>query len=115
MDNSKLPPGTPFAANIQVPSNVNFISLQNNLDYFAVGETEQLNEIYAQCWLDLFRQPQEAFSLARRTFRTPHEGSGIQVYRFPIPPSEVSYNQANWINTFGATGNSLTQKVWWMN
>lgn len=114
MSNSHLPPGTPFASNITVPAGLNFFSVQNNLGFFSGSETEQLNEIYAQRWIDLFRQPQEAFALARRTGLTPHEGNPSEVYRFSIPPSEVSYNQANWQSAIGTAGDNLNQKVWWM-
>src|SRR6185295_10968069 len=71
MENSRLPTGTPFSANITVPSNLSFFTVQNNLGFFTGDEQEQLREIYAQCWIDMFRQPQEAFALARRTFNTP--------------------------------------------
>jgi SusD/RagB-like outer membrane lipoprotein len=113
MDNSHLPPGTLFSTNITVP-NLDFITVQNNIGFFTGDEQEQLREIYAQCCIDMFRQPQEVFALARRTGMTPHEGNSSQVYRFPIPPTEVSYNQANWNNTFGSSGDNLNQKVWWM-
>ena len=115
MDHSKLPLGAPFAANITVPPNVNFISLQNSLNYFSLAEPDQLKMIYAQSWVDMFWQPQQAFALARRTNLTPREGNALSVYRFPIPPSEVSYNQANWQSVFGASGDELTQKIWWMD
>ncbi|MEO8148299.1 MAG: SusD/RagB family nutrient-binding outer membrane lipoprotein, partial [Bacteroidia bacterium] len=116
MNNSKLPPGTNFATNITVPSNLNFISVQNHLGFFTGTEEEQLREIYEQSFINLFRQPQEAFALARRTMNTPREGvAGLQVYRFTIPPSEVSYNQANWLSAVGSSGDNLMQKVWWMN
>ena len=115
MSNSKLPTGIPFATNISVPSNVNYISLQSNLNYFSLGQAEQLNMIYAQSWLDFFMQPQQAFALARRTYSTPHEGAALQVFRFPIPPSEVSYNTGNWQSFYGTSGDNLMSKVWWMN
>lgn len=115
MTNSKLPLGASFASNITVPPNLSFISVQNNLGFFNGDEAEQLREIYAQCWIDFMRQPQEAFALARRTMNTPREGvTGLQVYSFTIPPSEVSYNQTNWLNNQGASGDNLMQKVWWM-
>ncbi|MGB3075718.1 MAG: SusD/RagB family nutrient-binding outer membrane lipoprotein [Chitinophagales bacterium] len=114
MNNSKLPPGAPFSNNITVPSNLNFFSVQNNLGFFTGGEEEQLKEIYEQCWIDMFRQPQEAFALARRTVLTPHEGNPSEVYRFPIPPSEVSYNEMNWMSAIGSLGDNLNEKVWWM-
>ena len=115
MDNSKLPTGISFATNISVPSNVNSISLQTNLNYFAVSESEQLNLIYAQSWLDFFLQPQQAFALARRTQLTPHVGAPSLVYRFPIPPSEAAYNEFNWLNASGTSSDNLQHKVWWMN
>ncbi len=115
MNNSKLPTGIPFATNITVPSNVNYISLQSNLNYFALGQAEQLEMIYAQSWVDFFMQPQQAFALARRTYSTPREGAGLQVYRFPIPPTEVSYNPGNWQSTYGTSGDNLMNKLWWMN
>lgn len=115
MGSSKLPTGTPFATNITVPSNIGFISLQVGLNYFSVSESEQLDQIYAESWVDMIMQPQQAFALSRRTGRTPHEGAASQVFRFPIPPSEVSYNQANWANSVGSSGDGLNQKVWWMN
>lgn len=114
MNNSRLPPGTLFTANISVPSNLDFISVQNNVDFFTGSEEVQLREIYAQSWIDLFRQPQEAFALARRTGLTPHEGTPSEVYRFPIPPSEVAYNELNWMNSVGSSGDNLNGKVWWM-
>jgi len=116
MTNSKLPLGATFASNVSVPTNINFITVQNSLNYFSASEQQQLDQIYAQCWLDLFLQPQQAFSLARRTYRTPREGAALSVYRFPIPPTEVSYNNANWLSTFGSpAGDQLTVKVWWMD
>lgn len=115
MNASKLPYGTPFSADVTVPSSVNFISLQNQLGYFSMSESEQLDMIYAQSWLDMFMQPQQAFSLARRTSRTPNDGTPLSVYRFTIPPSEISYNESNWLSSFSGSSDQLTSKVWWMN
>jgi len=114
LNNSKLPDGTPFSTNITVPAGVGFISLQNNLDYITTGQLN-LSEVYEQCWIDFFRQPQEAFALSRRTGLTPHEGTASQVYRFPIPPTEVAYNAVNWQQAMGSGGDNLDRKVWWMN
>lgn len=115
MQNSKLPLGASFSSNINVPSNLNFNSVQFHLDYFSANEQGQLNEIYEQCWIDLIREPQEAFALLRRTGLTPREGAPGTVNKFPIPPSEVSYNYTNWLNTFSSSGDNLSTKVWWMN
>lgn len=114
MTASRLPMGAPFANNVSVPQNLNFISVQNNLGFFTGTEEQQLREIYAQCMIDFFRQPQEAFALARRTGMTPYDGVPSQVYRFPIPPTEVSYNASNYSSTFGASGDNMNTKVWWM-
>lgn len=115
MSNSKLPTsGTPFATNITVPPSANYIALQNNLNYFSLSDADQLKMIYEQSWVDFFMQPQQAFALARRTNLTPHVGSPSQVYRFPIPPSEISYNLGHWQSTYGASGDGLSNRLWWM-
>lgn len=114
MSNSKLPYGASFSANITVPANLNFLSVQNHIDYYS-GGVQQLKEIYAQSCIDFFWQPQQVFALARRTGMTPREGSALNIYRFTIPPSEVSYNQLNWLSNIGSAGDNLNQKVWWMN
>lgn len=111
-----LPYGATFTSTITVPSTVNFFTVQNNLDYFTASEQDQLKEIYEQCWIDMIRQPQEAFSLMRRTGGlTPHEGSSSNINKFPIPPTEVSYNLTNYLNAYGSSSDDLTTKVWWMN
>ncbi len=116
MTNSKLPTGTPFSNNILVP-NLPTWGIENEIynDYFNGSDQDKQRVLYSQCWLDMFRQPQEAFALSRRTGLTPHAGIPSMVYRFPIPQSEVSYNQSNWYNAVGAAGDGLSQKVWWMN
>lgn len=116
MTNSKLPLGATFATNINVPANLDFFSVQNNLSFWFGNSQQKLEEIYEQSYIDFFRQPQEAFALARRTMATPRQGNApLNVFRFPIPPTELSYNLASWNAFYGSSGNSLTQKVWWMN
>lgn len=114
MQKSKLPSGVTFQTNITVPSTVNFFSVQQNIEFFTASEQDQLKEIYRQQWIEFFRQPQEAFALSRRTGLTPHIGPPATINKFPIPPSEVSNNLTNWLNSY-ANGDDLTQKVWWMN
>ena len=76
----------------------------------------KLELIYAQRWLDAFRQPWEAYALARRTGMTPHEGDPISHFRFPYPPSEVENNPENWAAQLSKMGDdSPAVKVWWMN
>jgi hypothetical protein len=113
---SRLPnTGATFASNVSVPANLGFITVQNGTNYFSLDEAAKLDMIRAQSWLDFFLQPQEAWALARRA-TVPHEGAPSTVFRFPIPPSEVSYNQGNWLNSYGsASGDALSRKLWWMN
>lgn len=76
----------------------------------------KLELIYTQYWLDLFRQPWEAYALARRTGKTPREGAPLTYNRLTYPASEAEYNQENWnkqIATMGGKDDKET-KVWWM-
>ena len=57
----------------------------------------KLELIYAQRWLDAFRQPWEAFALTRRTGQTPREGNANEYYRNTYPPSEAE-NNPKWYN-----------------
>jgi SusD/RagB-like outer membrane lipoprotein len=78
--------------------------------------TEKLELVYAQRWLDNFRQPWEAFALWRRTGRTPRTGDAPEYYRFAYPPSEAENNPDNWSAQVGRMGeDSEKVKVWWMN
>jgi hypothetical protein len=120
MNNSHLPTtGAPFSANINVPLGLGVFSIESAgglYNGFNFGDDQaKLRIIYSQCMIDMFRQPQDAFALSRRTGMTPHEGAPSQVYRFPIPQSEVSYNLANFNGSYGSSINNLNQKVWWMN
>ena len=80
------------------------------------GNGFKLDLIYTQCWIDLFRQPWEAYALARRTGKTPREGAPLTFNRFTYPASESEYNQENWQNQVAAMGGSDAKeiKVWWM-
>lgn len=74
--------------------------------------------IHQQRWLDLFRQPGEAWCLARRTMNTPTttEHQKLTYYRLPYPPTEVTYNYDNYQEQIGKMSNGDTKytKVWWM-
>ena len=87
------------------------------VDIFSAPEGEQLKMIYAQRWMDAFRQPAEAFALARRTMATPRTGSALTQFRFDYPDSETINNAANWSTQVTKMGGSDSQqvKVWWMN
>ena len=58
---------------------------------FTYDEEGYLGFIYQQRWLDLFRQPNEAWNLARRTFKTPTtiDHQKLVTYRLPYPQSEI--------------------------
>ena len=71
--------------------------------------------IYAQAWLDQFRQPWEAFALWRRTQMTPREGTAPAYYRFAYPPSEAQNNPENYAAQVAKMGaDAPNVKVWWM-
>lgn len=76
----------------------------------------KLELIYTQRWLDAFRQPWEAYALARRTGKTPREGDALTYNRFTYPASESEYNQENWQAQVAAMGGNDAKevKVWWM-
>jgi len=116
--NSKLPlSGLTFPDMVPIPSNLNAASVLNVFGSWNVTtDEEKLEFIYTQRWLDAFRQPWEAYALARRTGKTPHEGEAIHHYRLPYPPSEVEYNSSNWaaaLNNQGG-GDSPEFKIWWI-
>ncbi len=114
MSQAQLPSGTgTFYDVVNVPSSLDLTKLQMKVDLWNFGtQEEKIEMIYAQRMIDLFWQPAEAFALAR-TGRTPREGDPITFYRFPIPASEVNYNNQNWIDAYGASDKTYT-KVWWM-
>ena len=85
---------------------------------FGWSEEEFLEVVYQQRWLDLFRQPNEAWNLARRTFKTPTtiDHQKLVTYRLPYPQSEVTYNYDNYNEQVKKMSNGDTRetKVWWM-
>jgi len=74
---------------------------------------EKLELIYAQRWLDAFRQPWEAYAITRRTGQTPREGSPMNHFRLPYPPSEKEYNTTNCLTAIGNQGGDDSNiKIW---
>lgn len=112
-DNSKLPlSGLRFPDVINLPEN-------KVLNYFgswmAESEEQRMEFLYTQRWIDLFRQPWEAYALTRRTQKTPREGDALNYFRLPYPPSEVEYNSENWANAVSNQGGDTPEfKIWWM-
>ncbi len=83
-----------------------------NLIFFT---EDKLPLLYAQRWLDAFRQPWEAYSLARRTKATPREGDPIAHFRLPYPPSELENNPTNTSEAISRQGGDHPQsKLWWI-
>ena len=102
-------------------SNVFNEMVYNNLN-FDYSANAYLEFIYQQRWLDLFRQPNEAWSLARRTLDTEAttpttiNHQKLVTYRLPYPQSEVTYNYDNYnaqVSKMG--GDTRDVKVWWMD
>lgn len=117
-DNSQLPSsGMTFPDMISIPADLGPFSVQNVFgSWNATSEEEKLEFIYTQRWLDAFRQPWEAYALARRTGKTPREGEPIDHFRLPYPPSEAEYNSANWSDALSNQGGGDTPeyKLWWI-
>ncbi|MGN6641075.1 MAG: SusD/RagB family nutrient-binding outer membrane lipoprotein [Mucilaginibacter sp.] len=86
----------------------------------AFNASNALSLIYAQEWIDLFRQPWVAWTLMRRTGdATPQDTSNPAGYnqnygtlqRYQYPADEVQFNNTNWKVETG--GNDLTStKIW---
>lgn len=74
--------------------------------------------LYQQRWLNLFREPQEAWSLARRTWATPTTTNHAKLtsFRMEYPQNEVEYNYDNYTTQVGtmSNGDSRQTPVWWM-
>lgn len=85
-------------------------------DIFSASSEQQLRMIYAQRWLDAFRQPAEAFALARRTLATPRTGTPLSYFRLPYPDSESLNNHENWASQVEKMGGADESgvKIWWM-
>lgn len=116
--NSQLPlSGMKFTDMVNIPPNLGASTVLNVFgSWMATSDEEKLRFIYTQRWLDAFRQPWEAYALARRTGMTPREGDAINHFRMPYPPSEVEYNSANWTDALNNQGGGDTPdyKVWWI-
>lgn len=85
---------------------------------WVIPQEKYLEYIIEQRWINLFRQPWEAWCLARRTFQTPTttNHAKLKSYRLPYPPSEVEYNKENYLQQLNnmSNGDTRSTKVWWM-
>lgn len=79
------------------------------------GDVEaNLKKIYAQRWMDNFRQPWEAYSLLRRTNMVPRTKDENNFHRFKYPPSEFTLNTDNYNSQSSEMGGDENNiKVWW--
>lgn len=114
---SKLPvSGMTFPETVIIPPGLNASSVLSQYgSWNATTEEEKLEFIYTQWMLDAFRQPWEAYALARRTGKTPREGSPIAHYRLPYPPSEAEYNSSNYAQAVSRQGGDQpANKIWWI-
>lgn len=113
---SQLPlSGIKFEDMVTIPQNVNSGSVLTHFaSWNASNDEEFLSFIYTQCWIDMFRQPWDAYALTRRTGMTPREGDPINHFRMPYPPSEYEYNTVNCNDAVARQGGDSPQtKIWW--
>jgi hypothetical protein len=115
-ESSQLPlSGLKFKDMVTIPQNLNAAKVLIHFgSWNATSDEEFLSFIYTQCWIDMFRQPWDAYALTRRTGMTPREGDAINHFRMPYPPSEKQYNTENCSEaTSNQGGDSPQSKIWW--
>lgn len=116
-DKLRLPlSGVTFDSKISIPQHLSSASVLTHFgSWNATSEQQKLQFIYTQRWLDAFRQPGEAYAVARRTGMTPREGNKISHFRLPYPPSEAQYNTANMNAAIAIQGGDNPEvKLWWV-
>lgn len=98
-----------------IPSNLGNVNVVNQFGFWnATTIEEKLELLYTQRMIDAFRQPNEAYSLARRTMMTPREGDPINHFRLPYPPSESQFNPLNYQEAVTRMGGDFTStRIWW--
>ncbi|MGN7786108.1 SusD/RagB family nutrient-binding outer membrane lipoprotein [Niabella sp. 22666] len=88
--------------------------------YNTADAAGSLLKIYAQTWIDQYRQPFDAWTLLRRTGgKTPmaatdagsYTGKYGKLYKFRYPDEEQSFNNANWKAETGGSDVS-DKKIW---
>ena len=96
-------------------------NVMNNVVYmnfdFDYSNEAYLELIYQQRWLNLFRQPWEAWALARRTMATPTttDHAKLTSFRMEYPQKEIEYNYENYTKELArmSHGDTRQTKVWW--
>ena len=116
-------PYTDYVGNLDIWSWSN--NMASNVMNYAVwmnqnndgSEAFYLSLIYQQRWLNLFRQPWEAWALARRTMATPTttNHSKLTSFRMEYPQKEIEYNFENYTTQLArmSHGDTRQTKVWW--
>jgi len=101
------------------PSQATIDNMLNN-PIVKFNASTALQQIYAQEWIDLFRQPWDAWTLMRRTGdQTPMDANNAAFYnqtyggynRYQYPSSEQTYNSNNWMAETGGT-DLTSAKIW---
>ncbi|SEA33613.1 Starch-binding associating with outer membrane [Arachidicoccus rhizosphaerae] len=113
--------GKPAAATVS-QSVLNTLLANAKVKYETGDASASLKKIYAQLWIDQYRQPWDAWTLQRRTGnKTPMSTTNPNYYntnfagkvRFVYPDDEQSYNTVNW--RAATNGSDLnTSKIWIM-
>ena len=117
------PQYTEFASNVDIwalgqkmASNVMNYAVYMNPDFDYSNEA-YLSLIYQQRWINLFRQPWEAWALTRRTMATPTTTNHVKLtsYRMEYPQKEIEYNYENYTKQLArmSHGDTRQTKVWW--
>lgn len=120
----KYPQYTNYIGNLDIWSWSN--NMASNVMNYAVymnPEFDWSNDAYLeliiqQRWLNLFRQPWEAWALARRTMATPTTISHAKLtsFRLEYPQKEIEYNHDNYttqLDHMKPLGDSRQTRVWW--
>ena len=91
------------------------VYLNGDFDY---SSDAYLKLIIKQRWLNLFRQPWEAWALARRTWNTPTTTNYAKLasFRMEYPQGEIEYNYENYTTQLQnmTFGDSRKTPMWWM-
>jgi hypothetical protein len=117
------PEYTSYIGNLDIWSYCNNMAsnVMNNAVYmnfdFDYSNEAYLELIYQQRWLNLFRQPWEAWALARRTMATPTttDHAKLTSFRMEYPQKEIEYNYENYTKELArmSHGDTRQTKVWW--
>ncbi len=110
------------AAATATPAQINTLLTNPSVAYNSGSQSAALSQIYAQLWIDQYRQPWDAWTLMKRTGgKTPMDAGNTGYYasnfgdlnRFVYPDAEVSYNYDNWKAATG--GSDLSSSKMWIN